>query len=76
LEMRTVTIKLDDELKRKMKTVTINWSEYIRRAIAERVNRETRKEAATKLLNDLRRGGHRVPKGFVNATIRKGREER
>ena len=74
--MRTITVKLDDKLKRKMSAVTINWSEYIRRAIAERVDREERKEAATQLRESLRRGGHRVPKGFVNETIRKGREER
>jgi len=76
LAMRTVSIKLDDKLKRKMSTVTINWSEYIRRAIAERVEREERKEAATKLLDAAQRGLHRVPKGFVNEAIRKGREER
>ena len=74
--MRTVTIKLDDKLKRKMSAVAINWSEYIRRAIVERVEREERKEAAAQLLDSLQRGSHRVPKGFVNETIRKAREER
>lgn len=74
--MRTVTIKLDDKLKRKMSAVAINWSEYIRRAIAERVEREERKEAAAQLLDSLQRGSHRVPRGFVNETIRKAREER
>ena len=74
--MRTVTVKLDDKLKKKMAAVSINWSEYIRRAIAERVEREERREAAAKLLDSLRRDSHRVPKGFVNETIRKAREER
>lgn len=74
--MHTVTIKLDDKLKRKMSAVAINWSQYIRRAIAERVEREERKEAAAKLLEGIQLGSHRVPKGFVNETIRKAREER
>ena len=74
--MRTVTIKLDDQLKKKMAAVAINWSEYIRRAIAERVEREERREAAAKLLDSLQQGFHRVPKGFVNEAIRKAREER
>jgi predicted transcriptional regulator len=74
--MRTVTVKLDDKLKKKMAAVAINWSEYIRRAIAERVEREERREAAAKLLESMQHGAHRVPKGFVNDTIRKTREER
>ena len=74
--MRTVTVKLDDKLKKKMTAVAINWSEYIRRAIAERVEREERREAAAKLLDSLRRDSQRVPKGFVNETIRKAREKR
>ncbi|MGA2971412.1 MAG: hypothetical protein ABSE39_02165 [Candidatus Bathyarchaeia archaeon] len=32
--MHSVTIELDDKLKRKMANVAINWSEYIRRAEA------------------------------------------
>lgn len=74
--MRTVTIKLDDRLKKKMATVAINWSEYIRRAIAERIELEQRKKAAAKLIESLRRGEHRVPKGFVNEAIRETRKAR
>jgi predicted transcriptional regulator len=74
--MRTVTLKLDDQLKKKMSSVTINWSEYIRRAIAARIELEERKKAAAKLLEGLRRGENRVPKGFVNETIRETRKAR
>lgn len=74
--MRAVTIKLDDELKKRMASVAINWSEYIRLAIAERIEREERKRAAAKLLDDLQRGKHRVPKGFVNEAIRETRKAR
>ena len=74
--MRTVTLKLDDKLKKKMATVAINWSEYIRRAIAARIELEERKNAAAKLLEGLQRGEHRVPKGFVNEAIRETRKAR
>ncbi len=50
--------------------------EYIRRAIAERVEREGRREATAKLLDSLQRGFQRVPNGFVNEAIRKDREQR
>ena len=72
--MPTVTVRVDHETKNRMASVAVNWSEYIRRAIAERVEREERKEAAAKLLDNLQRGFHRVPNGFVNEAIRKARE--
>ncbi|MGQ9538282.1 MAG: hypothetical protein ACUVTE_01660 [Candidatus Bathycorpusculaceae bacterium] len=74
--MSTVTIKVKDELKKKMKRIKINWSEYIRQAIQWRIDLEKRREAAKKLLEDLRAGKHVAPKGFINETIRKMRETR
>ena len=74
--MRTITIKLDEKLKKRMTSVAINWSEYIRRAIAERVEVEERRKAAAVLLDSLQRGEHRVPKGFINEAIRETRKTR
>jgi len=76
ITLGTVTIKVDEELKKKMKMVRINWSEYIREAIRRRIELEERKRAAEKLLEDLRKGKHVVPKGFINKTIREMREAR
>ncbi len=70
----SITIRVDDELRRKMKEIKINWSEYIREAIRRRIELEERKKAAEKLLNDLKEGKRRVPSGFVNEAIREGRE--
>ncbi len=72
--MGTVTIKVDDELKRKMKTVEINWSEYLREAIRQRIELEERKHAAEKLLESLKGKKHATPRGFINKTIREMRE--
>jgi hypothetical protein len=74
--MRTITIKLDDKLKKRMASVAINWSEYIRRAIAQRIEMEERKKAAAVLLQSLQRREHRVPRGFINEGIRETRKAR
>lgn len=74
--MGTVTIKVDENLKRKMRGVKINWSEYIREAIKRRVEIEEKKKAAEKLLASLKEKRHVVPSGFINKTIREMREAR
>ncbi|MEM3365791.1 MAG: hypothetical protein QXM93_05160 [Candidatus Methanomethyliaceae archaeon] len=74
--MGTVTVKVDEDLKKMMGMLKINWSEYIREAIRRRVEMEVRRRAAEKLLEGLRAGRHVVPKGFINETIREVREAR
>ncbi|MFQ5710221.1 MAG: hypothetical protein ACE5GD_00425 [Candidatus Geothermarchaeales archaeon] len=72
----TVTVKVDKELKRKMASVKINWSEYIRKAIIRRIELEERKMAAAEVLKSLAAREHTVPKGFINSAIREMREVR
>lgn len=74
--MEIITVKVDKELKKKMKEIDINWSEYIRESIRKRIELEERKEAAKKLIHDLRSGKHAVPEGFINKSIRETRENR
>ena len=74
--LRTVTVKVDEELKRKMSVVKVNWSEYIRETIRRRVELEERRSAAKKLLEGLEVRKHVAPKGFINKTIRETRETR
>ena len=74
--MGTITIRVDEELRRRMRKVKINWSEYLREAIRKRIEIEERREAAKALLEDLRSGKHAVPRGFVNRAIREAREAR
>jgi hypothetical protein len=59
-----------------MKGVDINWSEYIRETIRRRIELEERKDAAKKLLEDLKAKRHVVPRGFINKSIRETRETR
>ena len=74
--MRTITVKVDDRLRKRMALVTINWSRYVRQAIVERIEREERKKAAQGLLESLRIRKHVVPKGFINQAIRETRKTR
>jgi hypothetical protein len=70
----TVTVKIDDYLKKGDEKVKINWSEYIREAIKRRIEIEEKREAAEKLLEGLRVRKHTAPSGFINETIREMRE--
>jgi post-segregation antitoxin (ccd killing protein) len=74
--VRTVTVKVDDKLRKRMASVSINWSRYIREAIAERIEREERKKAADELIESLKARKHGVPKGFIQQTIRETRKTR
>jgi len=72
----TVTVKVDGELRKRMGSVKINSSEYIRQAIRQRIELEERRKAAEKLLEGLKAGKPVAPKGFINKTIREMREAR
>jgi predicted transcriptional regulator len=72
--LESVTIKVDEELKRRMEGIDENWSAYLRDAIRERVEREERKKAAAALAANLRSGKFKVPSGFVNSVIREMRD--
>lgn len=72
--MATITIKVDENLKKTMRRIKINWSEYIREAIRHRIKLEERRAAAEKLVEGLKSGKPTVPKGFINETLRKSRK--
>jgi len=72
----TVSVKVDEGLKRRMRSVRVNWSEYIREAIRRRVELEARRSAAEKLLEDLKARKHVAPKGFIDETLKELREDR
>jgi len=74
--LRTVTVKVDEELKRKMSVVKVNWSQYIRETIQRRVELEERRSSAKKLLESVETRKHAAPKGFINKTIRDTRDTR
>ncbi len=48
--MAVITVRIDEETKRMMEQVRINWSEFIRNAIREKVAEERRKNIAKAVL--------------------------
>jgi len=72
--MTTITVKINEDLKQKMKQLDINWSQYVREAIRERIRRESQKKAIEQLLTHQKRTAIKVPKGFINTTLREMRE--
>ncbi|AJB42868.1 hypothetical protein TCARB_1832 [Thermofilum adornatum 1505] len=41
--MAIITVRIPEELKKKMREIDINWSEYIRSAIEKRIEEEKEK---------------------------------
>ena len=67
--MTTITIRIDPEIKRRMKKLSyINWSEVVRRAIIEKLCEEEEKNIAEALLinEKLRR---RAPKDWDSTEV-------
>ncbi|MEM0094225.1 MAG: hypothetical protein QW753_07660 [Thermofilum sp.] len=48
--MAVITVRVDEETKRMMKQVRINWSEFIRSAVKARIEEERRRNLAKALL--------------------------
>ena len=71
-----MSVRIDDDLKKEMSSLDINWSEYIREAIKAKVSEEKRRRAGEELLASLEKREHTVPEGFINETIRRAREAR
>ena len=72
----TITVKVDEDLKKKMKMIEINWSDYIRSSIREKIDLEERKEAARNLIDRLNENKYEIPKGFIDRTLREARDSR
>jgi hypothetical protein len=68
-----VSIRISEETKREMEQVKVNWSEYIRGAIIQKINEEKRKEAffsVKEILKDI----SPAPEGFAAKSVREDRD--
>lgn len=72
----TITVKVDEDLKKRMKKIEINWSDYIRRSIRQKIDLEDRKEAARNIIGRLNERKYEIPKGFIDRTLREARDSR
>ena len=73
--MTVITVRIDEETKRLMKQIKINWSEFIRNAIKSKIEEERRRSLAKAILINerLRRKSRGEPK--AEEIIRMFREE-
>jgi len=68
-----VSVKVPDELRELMRKVNINWSEYLREVIEEKIRIEFAKEASKKL-DEIRGRTHKISTEEVVKWIRRDRE--
>ena len=68
-----ITVKVPEELKRKMKQVKVNWSEYIRSTIQRKLEEQMVKTASAKL-DEIRARSKPVATEELVAWIRENRE--
>ena len=71
--MKIVAVRVPEEIKKRMKEVPEDWSEYLRKAIEDRIQREKNKKA----LEDLKKLWKRMPKtpkGFGAKSVREDRD--
>jgi len=73
VEASVITVKVPEELKKRMKQVKINWSEYIRTAIQKKLE-EQKTNAASVRLDEIRARSKPVSTEEIVAWIREGRE--
>lgn len=69
------TVKIPEELKKKMNQIDINWSEYVRECLQKKVNYERRKAAFEKL-DEIRKRAKPVSTEEIVQWIREDRERR
>ncbi len=72
-QAEVITVKVPSELKKQMKRVDVNWSQYIRECVQKKVDEQKRKEAAVKL-EEIRRRGKTVTEEELLNWIHEGRE--
>jgi hypothetical protein len=68
-----ITVKVPSELKKEMKQIKVNWSQYIRECVQRKID-EQKMRAASARLDEIRKRSKPVSEEEVLAWIREGRE--
>ncbi|MEM0320368.1 MAG: hypothetical protein QXS67_03035 [Candidatus Nezhaarchaeales archaeon] len=71
--MPVITIRVSDELKKKMREVKLNWSEEIREFIKQRIN-ELEREKSIKEAMEILKDKKGVERGFSALSVREDRD--
>lgn len=70
--MKIVALRVPEEIKKRMKEVPEDWSEYLRKAIEMRIHREEQK----KVLQEIKALLKKIPKSPEGTAARSIREDR
>ncbi len=68
-----ITVKIPKEMKKKMKQIDVNWSEYIRECVQKKINQEKMKAAFEKL-DEIRKRSKPTSNEEIVSWIREDRE--
>ncbi|MEM2250380.1 MAG: hypothetical protein QXP16_06805 [Candidatus Bathyarchaeia archaeon] len=71
--MPVITIRVPEELRKKMREVKLNWSEEIREFIRQRIN-EFEREKSIKEAMDILKNRKGVERGFSASSVRENRD--
>ena len=72
-QVNVITVKIPSELKKKMKQVKVNWSEYIRDSIRKKIDEQKLKVASARI-DEVRNRAKPVPTEELVSWIREDRE--
>jgi len=72
-QVEVITVKVTSELKKQMKQVNVNWSQYIRECVQKKIN-EQKMRAASAKLDEIRKRSKPVSEEELLSWIREGRE--
>jgi hypothetical protein len=73
MNQSAITVKIPSEMKKGMKQVDINWSEYIRICVQKKLNEQKRKKAFEKL-EEIRKHTKPTSTQEIVSWIREDRE--
>ena len=68
-----ITVKVSGELKKRMKQVKVNWSEYIRECVQKKID-EQKLRAASEKLDEIRKRTKTTSTQEIVSWIREDRE--
>jgi len=70
---KVISIRIPEKIKQEMDQVNINWCEYIRDAIVQKVNEERRKEAFSSV-KEILKDTVQAQEGFAAKSVREDRD--
>jgi hypothetical protein len=72
-QVNVITVKVPSELKKKMKQVKVNWSEYIRECVQKKIDEQKLRSASEKL-DEIRKRTKPTSTQEIVTWIREDRE--